>query len=172
MTEIERRLKEGVNFIPAVVCYLLQGDRVVLGLRKKVSFGLGQNLIAGIGGKRGDTPETEKETDEEAARREIEEEIRVKVKVLREMGRVRFIFPNKPKWNQDVVIFLIDTWEGEPQETEAILPSWYKLDQLPIGQMWDDNHFWLPQVLAGQKVKATFLFDEDGQKVVEYVFEE
>ncbi|GIW62871.1 MAG: hypothetical protein KatS3mg090_0697 [Patescibacteria group bacterium] len=35
----------------AVVGYLVKKDEVFLGIRKKVSLGLGKNLISGIGGK-------------------------------------------------------------------------------------------------------------------------
>jgi 8-oxo-dGTP diphosphatase len=171
MTEIERYLETEPVLTRAVVCYLQDGEKVLLGLRKKVSFGLGENLVAGIGGKVGDTLENQGESDEEAAVREIEEEIGVKVKKFRDIGRVRFLFPNKPKWNQDVRVYLVDEWEGEPQETEPIAPKWYEKDKLPEKQMWDDNRLWLPKVLSGEIINAVFMFDENNQMVKEYFFE-
>ncbi len=60
-SEIDRQLVL-VTFTPSVVGYLREGGRVCLGVRKKVSLGLGENLVAGIGGRVGDTPEVKSET--------------------------------------------------------------------------------------------------------------
>ncbi|MBL8031486.1 MAG: hypothetical protein JNK33_04140, partial [Candidatus Doudnabacteria bacterium] len=50
MANIDELLPAGVTAIPAVVGFLLRGTQVLLGRRKKVSLGLGENLIGGIGG--------------------------------------------------------------------------------------------------------------------------
>lgn len=144
-----------------------------LGVRKKVSSGLGENLIAGIGGKIGDSLEIQNEPPDDAMDRETNEEIGVIVVEKREMGRVRFIFSHKPpdsKWNQDVRVYFITKWQGEPSETESTKPEWFELGDLPWGRMWTDNQYWLPKVLSGQQVDAIFLFSDDN-KIVEYRFE-
>lgn len=170
MTQIEERLKAGVTFVPAVVCYLKKGDKVLLGLRKEVSLKLGENKIGGIGGKVGDHPEYQNETPEEALAREVLEEIKVRIKIVKKMGRVRFIYVDKPKWQQDVSVYVVEEWEGEPQETVAIQPLWFDTEALPTDRMWYDNSYWVPRVLAGEQVDAIFLLDDDG-KVLEYVFQ-
>lgn len=163
-----------VTFTAAVVGYLRDGDRVCLGLRKKVSAGLGENLIAGIGGKVGDSLEIQNESSDQAMNREVSEEIRVTVLAKQEMGRVRFIFAHKPPdspWNQDVTIYSITKWEGLPCETESIKPLWFDIGEIPWERMWEDNDYWLPKVLSGQRVDAIFLFSDDNQ-IAEYRFEE
>jgi 8-oxo-dGTP pyrophosphatase MutT (NUDIX family) len=153
-----------VTFTPAVVGYLRDGNRICLGVRKQVSSGLGQDLIAGIGGKVGDSPEIKDETHAEAMDREVLEEIKVVVQEKREMGRVRFMFSHKAsdsKWNQDVTIYSITKWEGTPTETNSIEPIWFDIDKIPWDRMWEDNKKWLPKVLAGEKVDAIFLFNGD-----------
>ena len=170
MQKLQDYIESGVSFTPAVVCYLRKGNKVLLGLRKKVSFGLGENLIAGIGGKIGDQPEFQGETPDEALVREVSEEVGVAVTKFRRVGQVRFVFPHKPKWSQDVVVYVVDEWEGEPRETDAIRPMWFDVTELPAAQMWDDNRYWLPKVLAGECVNATFLFDENN-KVCDYAFQ-
>lgn len=173
MKEIDKFLTS-VTFTPAVVGYLKDGDRVCLGVRKKVSQGLGENLIAGIGGKVGDTPEIQNETSEEAMDREVNEEVGVKVLEKREMGRVRFMFSHKPpdsQWNQDVRIYSVTKWEGTPSETESTKPEWFDVDNIPWERMWEDNEHWLPKVLNGQRVDAIFLFSGDN-KITEYRFDE
>jgi len=173
MKKIDKFLTS-VTFTPAVVGYLRDGGRVCLGVRKKVSSGLGENLIAGIGGKVGDSLEIQNETSDKAMDREVSEEIGVKVLEKQQMGRVRFIFSHKPpdsKWNQDVMIYSITRWEGMPAETESIKPMWFDIGEIPWERMWADNEYWLPKVLSGQRVEAIFLYSGDN-KVVEYRFDE
>lgn len=162
MSLIEKYLEQNPTFTPAVVGYLVEGDKVLLGLRKKVSFGLGENLIAGIGGKVGDILKFKDESKKEALIREFEEEIRVEILEYKRLGRIRYIFPHKPKWDQDVTIYIVTKWEGVPQETESISPSWYKQDDLPKGQMWEDNLYTIPNVLAGNEIEGTFLYGIKG----------
>ncbi len=169
MQKLQEYLESGVSFTPAVVCYLRRGNKVLLGLRKKVSLGLGENLISGIGGKVGDQPEFQYETADEALAREVFEEICVTVTGFRRVGRARFAFPHKPRWNQDVLAYIVDEWEGEPQETEAIRPLWFDVSELPVARMWDDSKYWVPRVLEGECVDVAFLFDENS-KVCEHAF--
>lgn len=161
-----------VTFTPSVVGYLQNSNQVLLGVRKKVSLGLGQNLIAGIGGKIGDKPENKGETPSEAMDREAEEEIGIKIIKKQSMGRVRFIFTHKDpnsQWNQNVQIFSISKWTGTPIETESTQPAWFNINQIPWNQMWQDNKIWLPKTLSGQPVDAIFLFSDDN-KLSDYEF--
>ena len=163
MAEIDRYIEQ-TKFTSAVVGYLRGGSRVLLGERVKVSSGLGQNLIAGIGGKVGDSEEIKSETPEQAMDREVDEEVKVKVLEKTRKGRVRFIFMHKApdsKWNQDVEIYEITKWEGEPTETESTKPVWFDEDEIPWEKMWEDNQHWLPLVLEGKTVDAIFLFSGD-----------
>lgn len=170
METIDSYLDTKPDFVKAVVGYLIKDENLILGLRKKVSNGLGENLISGIGGK------VEKgEKDEEALIREIDEEICVKVLEYRDMGRVRFLFPHKPSWNQDVKIYIADEWDGEPTETEAIMPINSIEDKaltkanIPLDRMWDDNSYWLPHVLSGKRIDAFYLFDENSKVIEEKI---
>lgn len=172
-SEIDKRLEE-VTFTTAVVGLLREGNKVCLGVRKVVSGGLGENLIAGIGGKVGDASEIKDETSDEAMDREVGEEVGVKVLEKQHMGRVRFIFSHKApdsKWNQDVSIYLITKWAGTPTETESTKPEWFDANRIPWERMWEDNEHWIPKVLAGQMVNAIFLFSGDN-KIEEYRFDE
>ena len=159
---LHKYLTEKPKFTKAVVCFLLDGNKVLLGQRKKVSNDLGLNIVAGIGGKL-----EAGESSEYALVREVQEEIGVRLLNYQQVGRVKFIVPHKPLWNQDVAIFTADEWEGQPVETEAMLPKWYKTNELPIKQMWQDNLVWLPQILVGKKIEGVFLLGEEA-KVIEY----
>jgi 8-oxo-dGTP diphosphatase len=165
MDKIETLL-DSVTLTKAVEGFVCDGKRVCLGLRKRVSSGLGENLMAGIGGKIGDLPEYVNESPSEAMDREVKEEIEVTVLEKHEVGRVKFIFSHKPpdsQWNQDVIIYLITKWQGEPSETESTRPEWFNIDEIPWDRMWEDNIHWLPLVLADRQVNALFLYSDDNR---------
>ena len=167
MSEIKKYLETKPQLTREVVCFLIDKDKVILGLRKKVSWGLGANLITGIGGKVGDVKGLGNETDEEALTREVQEEVGVKITSYKKVGEITFLFPNKPKWNQFVLAYIINAWQGELKETEAIKPMSFQINDLPQSQMWDDNQYWVPLLLAGKKVRAVFLYGEDNRSVLE-----
>jgi 8-oxo-dGTP diphosphatase len=148
------------------LCLLISegGDRgreVLLG-HKKTGLGLGK--IVGLGGH--------VELDEspaEAAVREVREEsgIGVRVDSLTELAHVTFLFPARPSWDMDVVVFASAAWSGQPVETEEIRPQWFSVSDLPFDRMWDDARHWLPRVLAGERLAATFTYAPDCETVAD-----
>jgi hypothetical protein len=64
-----------------------------------------------------------------------------------------------------VEAFVAHEWEGEPTETDEMAPKWFKLSKIPYKDMWADDIYWLPEVLAGKFVNATFHFDENDQVI-------
>lgn len=140
----------------ATLMFLIDGNKVLLAMKKR---GFGEGKWNGVGGK-----PNEGETIEQAAIRETEEEIGVKVKNLEQVGTLDFYFPAVPKekdWNQQVVVFFAKEWDGEPVETEEMKPEWFDRESLPFDEMWVDDKIWLPKVLKGKKIKAEFTFDKD-----------
>jgi 8-oxo-dGTP pyrophosphatase MutT (NUDIX family) len=120
---------------------------------KKRGFGIGR--WNGVGGK-----VSENETVEDAARREAEEEISVKVGELRKVADLTFRFALKPEWDQLTHVYFCESWEGEPAESEEMKPAWYSVSQIPFESMWPDDPFWLPRVIAGETISADFTFGE------------
>ena len=167
MTQSFKCTETHPNLTRTVVCYLVKGNKVTGGLRKKVSLGLGKNLFSGIGGKVGDIPGLENETYEEALAREVKEEVGVKIKEYKQFGEVIFIFPFKEKWSQTVVAYIVTDWEGELVETESIKPVTYEIDKLPVSEMWDDSKYWVPLMLKGKKLNAKFIYSKDNKTVSE-----
>ncbi len=45
-------------------------------------------------------------------------------------------------------------------------PGWFPVAAIPFGQMWQDDAFWLPRVLHGERLKARFVFGDDNESVV------
>lgn len=170
MSKILEYLNSNISFIPSVIGYLIQDDKVLLGMRKKVASGMGVNLIAGIGGKLGDTDAIKDESPAEGLIREMREEIGVTPTQYTELGRVRFIWPDHLNWSQDVKIYTVQKWVGEPIETEVIKPIWFPINNLPLDQMWEDNAAWVPQSLAGYKVDMVFLIGNNNKTIEQLSF--
>jgi 8-oxo-dGTP diphosphatase len=135
------------------VTFLVKGNLVLLGYKKT---GFGQGNYLGIGGKI-----ENQETEAASAAREIAEEISVINPILKKVGDITFLFPEKPSWSQQAQVFICEQWEGEPAESDEIRPEWRSKGDLPLSQMWDDAHFWLPAILNGHSLKGTFTFDKN-----------
>jgi 8-oxo-dGTP diphosphatase len=136
------------------------GERqVLLGYKKT---GLGTGKIVGLGGH-----VEEGETPAEAAAREVTEEsgIQVAADSLREAAQITFLFPTRPALDMTVEVFTSGTWRGEAAETEEIRPEWFPVAALPFDRMWDDGRQWVPRVLAGERLRATFSYAADCETV-------
>ncbi len=131
--------------------YFLKDAEVLLIKKKR---GLGKGYFNGVGGK-----VHEDESVEEAAMRECMEEIYVKPKKLEWKALLEFI--NKSEKNEMIYVhvFLCREWKGEPRETEEAIPIWIKIAEIPFDKMWEDDKFWLPHVLKGKKLFASFGFE-------------
>ena len=144
----------------ATICIPVWGEpptEVLLGF-KKAGFAAGK--YNGIGGK-----VEAGECVTGAAVRELEEEtgVRAAETDLQAVGHLTFLFPAKPEWNQVVHAFLLRTWTGDPRESREIKPGWFAVDEIPFGHMWQDNAHWLPLVLAGKRVRATYTYGKDNE---------
>ncbi len=148
------------------LCFLVDGNRLCLAMKKR-GFGVGK--WNGIGGKVQDN-----ETIEDAAIRELKEEIGVDAQVshLESVGNIEFYFNEKPDWNQHMHIFFIRNWDGEPIETEEMAPMWHDNDKLPYEEMWVDDIHWLPKVIDGKKIEGKFYFNGDGGEIDKFEIRE
>jgi len=140
------------------ICYLIRENQILLAMKKR-GFGVGK--WNGVGGK-----QESEETIEGAAVREIKEEIKVNVNSqdLEEVARIKFYFFKKEEWNQEVCVYFVRKWEGEPEETEEMRPQWFNLDQIPYEEMWVADEKWLSRIIKGEKVIGEVHFNQDGSE--------
>ena len=135
----------------ANLCFIVKDGRVLLIHKKR---GLGAGKINGPGGKI-----EPGETALQSAVREAQEEIGVTPLELEERGVLHFQFTDG--YSLHCVVFLARGYEGEPIETEEAIPLWFPVDAIPVADMWEDDQYWLPQMLAGGRFAGWFEFDGD-----------
>lgn len=136
---------------PATLVFVFRDDKVLL-IDKKT--GLGKGKVNGPGGKvdPGETPE-------QAAIRECQEELRITVSDLEHCGEHRFQFVD----GYSIHVHVYRTWsfEGHPTETREAAPLWTPVDAIPYERMWEDDQYWIPIMLRGQRFQARWIFDGD-----------
>lgn len=142
--------------------FLVRDNQVCLGMKKR---GFGVGLWNGTGGK-----VSEGESSCEAAKREAREEFGVGLNELIDKGNILFIF--KDGLEVDCDIYLCKDWSGEVSESEEMKPEWFEIDKLPLNTMWETDRTWLPVVLKGNKVKATYYFNDDAKTIERFELEE
>lgn len=135
----------------AVLCFILKEGKVLL-IHKKT--GLGTGKINAPGGRI-----EANETPLAAAVRETEEEVCLTPFGLEKVADLRFIFLNG--YSLRAYVFFANDCKGEMRETREADPFWVDISNIPYDKMWEDDKEWLPLALAGKKVDARFIFDED-----------
>ena len=135
----------------ATLLFVVRDGQVLL-IRKK--RGLGAGKINGPGGKLDPG-----ETWEEAAVREVQEEICITPLNVQERGELKFQFVDG--YSIHVRVFSASDHEGDPSETDEAIPLWFTLDDVPYSEMWADDILWLPRMFAGRSFAGHFLFDDD-----------
>jgi mutator protein MutT len=141
-----------MNVKTCTLVFLIEDDNILLAMKKR---GFGSDRWNGVGGKI-----EPGETVEQAMIRETQEEIGVTPLEFTSVGFHDFRFPDGTA-DMHVHVFLCTKWQGEPTETEEMAPRWFKQSDIPYDEMWQDDRFWLPQVLEGNKVHGVFTFDHD-----------
>lgn len=147
--------KETHPDIRRTLLLLRRDDQILLAMKKR---GFGAGKWNGVGGKL-----EPGETVVQAMIRETEEEINVTPTSYHQVAELDFIqdADSDDPWHMYVYAYVADAWQGEPTESEEMAPQWYSIDQIPYKDMWDDDEFWMPRVIAGEKLTGRFIFDSN-----------
>jgi ADP-ribose pyrophosphatase YjhB (NUDIX family) len=142
---------------------LFRDDKILLAMKKR-KFGEGK--WNGYGGKL-----EEGETPLDGIVREIKEESNLDIakEACKELGSVDFYFDDKAEWDQRVIIYCVDDFVGEPEETEEMMPKWFSIDEIPYNEMWKGDDQWIPYVMENKHFTGEIHFSESGEKLVSCV---
>lgn len=140
------------------LCIVHQEDRVLLGMKKR---GFGAGRWNGFGGK-----VQAGESVEDAARRELKEEVNIEARGLIPAGILHFTIQDTGD-DLEVHLFKIKEFSGEPLETEEMKPQWFAVDDISYSQMWPDDKYWFPLFLAGKNFRGEFNF-KDQDNLIDY----
>lgn len=144
---------------------LRRNDELLLAMKKR---GFGAGRWNGVGGKL-----EPGETIDQALIRECQEEIDVTPTEYHKVAEHDFVMDSDgpEPWHMFVHTYICTGWEGEPVETEEMAPRWYKLNDIPYDDMWQDDRYWLPQALNGKSLRTVFTFDKDDNLLTQTVHE-
>jgi len=140
----------------AVLCFIVEGDQVLLILKKR---GLGGGKINAPGGKI-----EPGETAWEAAIRESQEEVGLTPHDPEARGVVCFQFTDG--YSLHCTVFTARGCSGTPVETDEARPFWNAIDTIPYHEMWEDDHIWLPLLMRGETFYGRFHFE--GEKMLSH----
>lgn len=123
------------------LCAIHQPPRLLLGLKKR---GFGAGRWNGFGGKveAGESPQ-------QAAKREVQEEIGIRPLDLKARGKMYFRLDDTDS-DLEVYLFSASEFTGEPRETEEMRPQWFDEAEIPYEQMWPEDKYWYPYLFAGK----------------------
>jgi 8-oxo-dGTP diphosphatase len=140
----------------ATLMFICTNEQVLLIHKKR---GLGAGKINGPGGRLepGETPR-------QAAIRETQEELCVTPHDPAFVGTLSFQFTDG--YSIRAHLFRANSYSGTPTETDEAIPLWSPVDALPFDHMWQDDPYWLPDILSGKEVQGRFIFDAD--KMLDY----
>ena len=130
----------------ATLLFVCQGDRVLLMEKKR---GHGAGLINGPGGKL-----EPGESLRACALREAEEELGIRGEAPRLCAELRFEDEDESRIHG--FAYRCEAFTGTPRESAEGKPLWVSRQAMPYGRMWADDRGWLPWVLRGHRLRASF----------------
>ena len=133
----------------------IRDGKLLLG-RKQGDPEIGAGTVNGPGGKR----EPVDLTMLDYALRETREELAIELDRAntKKVAIITFFAGGKPSF--EVHFYRADRFSGEPRETEAMIPEWHPLGNIPYGRMLEaDSHFF-PRLLAGETFNANVYYRE------------
>jgi 8-oxo-dGTP diphosphatase len=147
--------------VEATLCAIICDGRILL--QRKAAGRFGEGKWNGAGGKLipGETPV-------EGVIREVLEETGLRIREPRRHGVLDHYFGDRltPAWS--VHVFSATDFEGEPVGGEEGELRWFPMEEIPYGEMWDDDIHWLPLLLEGRDFDGAFYFNGDASRLLDF----
>lgn len=150
-----------VGVIEVAVVLVVDGGRLLL--LQTAAGHVGEGKWKGLSGKLlpGERPS-------EGTAREAFEESGLSVSRLVRHGVIRCCFGGRENPDWIVYVFSTDSFEGDMRPSPEGVLKWFPLEEIPYGEMWEDNRHWLPLVLGGKRFKCEFQYNEEGSKLLDF----
>jgi 8-oxo-dGTP diphosphatase len=155
---------EEKTLFEATLCYLVQGERVLLAKKtKKIGAGCWNGYGGGIEAG---------ETAEEAAVRELAEESGGVTATVEALDNVAILDMENHKADGEVFsctvyVYIVRQWVGTPEATdEMVTPTWFSFDDLPLDELMPADKIWLPLILAGKRLKVSAVYGPFQQELL------
>jgi 8-oxo-dGTP diphosphatase len=58
-----------------------------------------------------------------------------------------------------VYVFVAHGYAGKLRGSDEAAPVWLKIEEVPYHEMWENDKYWLPAVLRGERVYGRLFFD-------------
>ena len=147
--------------IRATICEIISDNKILLQYKAAGKFGEGK--WNGPGGKI--KPD---ETPVQGVIREVQEETGLTILDPVLNGLIDFYFGEKPEPDWTTYIFRVTEFKGEISPNDEGELRWFKIEDIPYDDMWQDDVYWLPAFIEGKKVEGTFWFNEAGTELVRH----
>ena len=145
------------------VAIVYRHPQILLGMKKKK---LGAGRYNGFGGG---MEENDRDIYDTAIR-ETKEESGITLLDPERVGRILFSFQSDEQ-DHDVHFFRARRYSGIPRETDEMTAKWFNIQEIPYGQMWSGDKYWLPLLLEDKMFLGEFLFNSE-HEIVEHRLKE
>lgn len=147
--------------VEATLCAIIRDGRILL--QRKAAGRFGEGKWNGAGGKLepGEDPA-------DGVIREVLEETGLRIREPRRHGLLDHFFGDRmtPAWS--VHVFSATDFDGEPVGGEEGELRWFPVEEIPYGEMWEDDLHWLPMLLEGRDFEGVFYFNEDASRLLDF----
>ncbi len=148
--------------ILATSCHIVNDNKLLLLRKREGLFGGGKWDPPGGKMKPGETPQ-------ECILREVYEETGLKIADPEDRGIIQYYKDdqrNSPAWT--VHLFLTRSFHGTLRESREGILRWFRTDELPIEQMWEDYKHWYKHLFEGGRLEGEFYFSGDFEKLRDF----
>ena len=140
--------------IEMTLAYFIKDNQILLPLKKKT---IAKGKYNGVGGRL-----EENETHEQAMIRECIEEIGLEPTEYEYRAKLTFNqLVDDERSVATIHVYICTSWIGELTESEEMKPYWFDINNIPYDKTMDNDKYWLPPVINGQKITATFDLDDE-----------
>ena len=147
--------------VEATLCAVIRDGRILL--QRKAAGRFGEGKWNGAGGKLkpGEDPS-------DGVIREVLEETGLRIREPRRHGLLDHYFGDRatPAWS--VHVFSATEFDGAPIGGEEGELRWFPVEEIPYGEMWEDDLHWLPLLLEGRDFDGAFYFNKDASRLLDF----